>query len=253
MLARRANQHRHRSLLHKQRGTSLVELMVAMAMGLIAISAVISVYSSTAQHTMQYLKQAHVRQQLHSLLHVLVRDLKRTGFHAFNPLLRSPAANPFQNNGNQLQSGAYKNEAEHSCALFSYDLDQDGRLGIGSCPNKICPENHDSDNVEQFGFRLQNGRAQSRYAGNRLDCSSGYWQSITDNDIAITTLKFSIHTTCMNLEKPDQPCNSQQLMLIAQAVEIDLSGQLKNQDDTRINLHQWIQLRNQKIQSGTIQ
>jgi len=68
---------KHHSL---QTGMTLVELMIASVIALIALSSVITVYSATAHHSSQQLQQTHLHQQLHGLLHLISSDLKRAGY-----------------------------------------------------------------------------------------------------------------------------------------------------------------------------
>ena len=63
-----------------QGGMTLIELMIASVIALIALSSVITVYSATANHSSQQLQQAHLHQQLHGLLHLINNDLKRASY-----------------------------------------------------------------------------------------------------------------------------------------------------------------------------
>jgi prepilin-type N-terminal cleavage/methylation domain-containing protein len=113
---------KHHSL---QTGMTLVELMIASVIALIALSSVITVYSATAHHSSQQLQQAHLHQQLHGLLHLISNDLKRAGYWSFSPNLLAPSANPFQNPANQVRVQSYAGESPDSCILFAYDMQPD--------------------------------------------------------------------------------------------------------------------------------
>ena len=238
---------------HRQRGVTLVELMIAGLIALIALSAVLTVYSTSAQHSAQLLQQAHLHQQLHALLHLISRDLARAGYWHFDPTLQAPVDNPFQSLMNQLRIQAYKGESPDSCILFSYDLDQDGLVGVGTCKGADCADEtgNDHDNVEQFGFRLRGARVQSRYGGSGLECDSGYWQTLNDPLVEVTRLKFTQHSSCQNLLESERECTAESPRLIQRAVEIQLSGQLRNKPHIDTTIARWVRIRNARLSGGT--
>lgn len=238
---------------HRQRGVTLVELMIACLIALIALSAVLTVYSAGAKHSAQLLQQAHLHQQLHALMHLISRDLARAGYWHFDPTLQAPGDNPFQNLMNQLRIQTYKGESPDSCILFSYDLDQDGLVGVGACEGAECAveTGNDHDNVEQFGFRLRDTGVQSRYGGSGLECDSGYWQTLNDPVVEVTRLKFTQHSSCQNLLESERECTAESPRLIQSAVEIQLSGQLRNKPDVNSTIAQWVRIRNARLSEGT--
>ena len=63
-----------------QRGMTLIEVMIAGVIALIALSSVLTVYSATANHSTQQLQQAHLHQQLGGVMHLVSSDLKRAGY-----------------------------------------------------------------------------------------------------------------------------------------------------------------------------
>ena len=238
---------KHHSL---QTGMTLVELMIASVIALIALSSVITVYSATAHHSSQQLQQAHLHQQLHGLLHLISSDLKRAGYWSFSPNLLAPSANPFQNPANQVRVQSYGEENPDSCILFAYDMNQDGLVGVGRCDDSGCASQTDDDNVEQFGFRLRDARVQSRYGGTDFDCESGYWQTVNDPDIEITRLRFEQRSHCLNLVENDRDCTPESAQLIQGGIEILLDGRLSNKPDTGITFSQWVRIRNDLLREG---
>ena len=236
---------------HTQRGVTLVELMIACLIALIALSAVLTVYSAGAKHSAQLLQQSHLHQQLHGLMQLISRDLARAGYWHFDPTLQAPGDNPFQNLMNQLRIQAYKGESPDSCILFSYDLDQDGLVGVGVCNDTDCADETDNDNVEQFGFRLRGARVQSRYGGSGLECDSGYWQTLNDPVVEVNRLKFTQHSSCQNLLETERECTAESPRLIQRAVEIRLSGQLRKNPDVNSTIAQWVRIRNARLSEGT--
>jgi prepilin peptidase dependent protein B len=224
--------------------------MIASVIALIALSAVLSVYSATAHHSKLQLQSAHLHQQMRGILQLIDRDLRRAGYWQFEPATQFISDNPFQQGQNLVRSGNYPDESPDSCILLAYDLDKDGLVGVGQCSNRSCPEATDDDNVEQFGFRLRNGSVQSRYGGKTLNCGSGYWQTLNDPDIEITRLRFSLHRHCINLADTDQTCDDTTPQLVQRAISINLDAHLRNQPDTSASLIRWVMLRNDQLRAG---
>lgn len=233
-----------------QRGMTLTELMIASVIALMALSSVITVYSATANHSSQQLRQAHLHQQLRGLMHLISSDLKRAGYWSFSPSRLSPSGNPFQNPTNQVRVQSYGEENPDSCILFSYDLDQDGLVGVGRCDNSGCTSPIDDDNVEQFGFRLNDARIQSRFGGTGFDCESGYWQTVNDPGIEITQLRFEQRSQCLNLIENNSVCTPESSQLIQGGIKIRIDGQLSNKPDSGITLTHWVRIRNELIREG---
>ncbi len=235
------------STADSQKGFTLVELMIAGTISLIVLSAILTVYSATAQHTTSQLARADLRQQLYTLSNLIAADIRRSGYWAFDPLIVSPAENPFEYPENRLRSGALDGEPAASCLLFSYDLDSDGRVGKGQCRRSGCNSESDDDNVEQFGFRLNEGRIQARFGGAEPSCDSGNWQAVTTPGIVIDTLAFTLYSNCLNLKEQQAPCISEDPALVRRAVEFDIEGHLTRDEAIALNLSRWIDLRNAQL------
>lgn len=230
---------------------TLVELMIASTISLVALSAVITVYSATARHSTRQLQQAHLHQQLNGLMHLVSSDLRRAGYRHFSPGLVNPANNPFQNPVNRVRTGFYAGEHRNSCILFAYDLDQDGLAGVGRCDDGNCEPLTDDDNVEQFGFRLRGTGIQSRFGGSRFDCNHGYWQTVNDPDIEITRLEFQPRFRCLNLDDRNSACTPDSAQLVQGGIGIRISAQLKNRAATALTLDNWVRVRNDRLVAGS--
>lgn len=232
---------------YRQRGLTLIELMLAGTLALIALAAVMTVYAATAHHSRLQLQSAHLHQQMRGILQLIGRDLRRAGYWRFDALQQSAADNPFQRGDNRLRTGAYPDQRPGSCILLAYDLDDDGRVGVGRCAGAACPPFTDDDNVEQFGFRLRNGAVQSRYGGTALGCDTGYWQALNDSDIDVTRLHFTLYTHCVDLAATGQACNLDAPRLFQFVVKIDLVARLRRQPHSETTLTGWIRLRNDRL------
>jgi prepilin peptidase dependent protein B len=226
---------------------TLVELMVGSAISLVTLSTVVTVYSATAQHASRQLQEADLQQQIHALANQLASDLRRSGYWWFDPILTPAPENPFEQPGNRLRIDAMDNQPAKSCILYSYDLDADGLVGIGQCKNGKCGALTDEDNVEQFGFRFNNGRVQSRYGGRSLACNGGNWQTVTTANIVIDSLRFRLHSDCSNLTEREKACQSDMPSLQQRALEFQIAGHVEGRDTIRLDLSRWIHIRNNQL------
>lgn len=238
------------SAAHRQHGLTLVELMIAGVISLLALSTVLTVYSTTAHHSTLQLQSAHLNEQLLGMLHLIGRDLRRAGYRHFDPARESSAANPFQLGDNRLRVGAAPGEPAGSCILFAYDLDQDGLVGVGECRQARCPRLSDDDNVEQFGFRLRDGALQSRYGGTGLDCNAGYWQALSDPDIHVTRLRFGLHTHCIHLDTAGAACDEAAPQLLQRLVSIEIGARFDTTPETGLEQVRWVAVRNDRLQEA---
>jgi len=151
---------------HKQKGLTLIEMMIAMVLGIFVTAVIITVFSTNVRSNVENMKMIRLNQELRGAMTFMVDEIKRTGYSADS------------NNANFMASF---DKVGTSCLLYSYDLDGNGA--------------RDSD--EHFGFRLDTSVDQIKWAKNASAASStvcnSFGESITDANMAeITTLDFDI-------------------------------------------------------------
>ena len=163
----------------QQAGFSLVEMMIAMALSLVLFGGLLNAYVATVKSSTELLSSAHLDNELHKLLDMMARDIRRAGTHGNPQALVTASVNPFNVEG----TGAYTGETADSCITFSYDWDSDGSL------DTVTPD-------ERYGYRLKSGQVQSRNGG--LDCDvdgTPNWSDVTDGgSYTITDLEFAPST-----------------------------------------------------------
>lgn len=233
-------------LIH-QRGVTLVELMIAGATGLIAVAAVTTIYQATAKQTLRQLETLHLHNTLQGILELMGTDIRRSGYWRVIPGREKLRHNPFQTSVYDIQTGAMKNEPAASCISLSYDLDKDGKVGIGQCPGAGCPPTTDADNVELFGFRLNRQALQMRYAGTAPGCQNGFWQALTDHSITVSNFRVDLQQQCLNLSDPAQPCHNNTDRLLVRTAEISLSAYISGRKPIRADLRRVIPVRNDRF------
>ena len=181
-----------------QRGLSLVELMIGMALGLMLLSGVVSVTVKIQAANALSMKMSRLNQQMRSTLDVMVKDLQRAGYVNWRAALDNCAAyggdvaeaswsatdfyqcvTPVMSAmGQLLPESLYDGGSE--CVLYSYDLDGDG--------------GRNTADFELFGFKLSGGAVRTRTAGDTHSCDSGTWQALSDAEVVISALSFRIDT-----------------------------------------------------------
>jgi prepilin-type N-terminal cleavage/methylation domain-containing protein len=67
-------------LLKQQRGISLIELMIAMVLGLLVSAIVIGMYGATIASTKQAVTTIRLNQELRIAMDTIVRDIRRAGY-----------------------------------------------------------------------------------------------------------------------------------------------------------------------------
>ena len=195
----------------RQRGLTIVELLVGMAVGVIVIGGAIVVYTSSVQKSNDTLKSSRLNQEVAGLLLVISNDVRRAGYWE-NPGMLSFDQNPFsQPNATALVvRDDMTNDAQQpptgqgSCITYAYDA----TYLPGNTPGAI-------DSADLFGFRLNNGVVEMRQSGTVdgaacvggtcTSCQNGVWANVTDaNLIEVTALDFDLsNSACLNAAQPD--------------------------------------------------
>lgn len=78
--------------LKHERGISLIELMIAMVLGLLVSAIVIGMYGSTIASTKQAVTTIRLNQELRIAMDAIVRDLRRAGYSPVNAVASNPYA-----------------------------------------------------------------------------------------------------------------------------------------------------------------
>jgi len=197
---------KHESL--KQRGLSLIELMVSTAVGMIILAGVSSVYMSTLTSTSSTLKNSKLNQELSTLMSIMTSDIHRAGIWGTSNFT-TPQANPFSQinltalevvysmaNDNPIPEANFTTDVGN-CIVYSYDANLDANL----------------DNNDIMGFRLNNGVVEMRQSGDvvnnatHISCNNANdsWIPVTDGRlIKVTKLELSLKDSkCINTREPN--------------------------------------------------
>jgi len=210
-----------RSLVSRERGLSLIELMVGIAIALILLTGVLTLMLRVSTEGANSVRATKLNQELRGTLDFISRDLQRAGyvdwfdtFDANGDGVLSVADDSYTGDND---SAAYLNildfyassvpainlfgtvslfdadgnacATDCSCILYSYDLNEDGAQGVSSGAGA----NQNTANFETFGIQYDaDNQAVEMLTGGPHSCASGTWTAITDSNVNITDLSFDL-------------------------------------------------------------
>lgn len=228
-----------------QRGFTLTELLIGSTLGLLVLAGALRLYQGNALATAASLRLTRLNYEARELLGHMAAEARRHGYWATTPGLDAPADNPFMQSARDLRIGHHPNEAAASCLLYSYDLNTDREVGIGSLT--AAGPHTNRANMELFGFRLSRGRLQQRQGGRQHGCDAGRWQSLTGADTRVTRLRFRLISDCLNLQRPGQPCRRGEPAQLVRSLELRLAAEARSDPDVQVALDTRVRLPNDRL------
>ena len=204
--------------MHKQRGVSLIELMIGITISLILLAGVITLFVNISSSGWTVVKSTRLNNELRSTLSFITRELEKAGYsNVWDPtnqrlrtdLMRVYALDPATdlmddvagscNISTDLDTSTTARDT-CDCVLYRYDLDNDGLGGISSVNYgddlaTLVASDIDSDN-EHFGFMFDaaNGTVdiKTNTSTHNADCADATWEALTSDDLEITELSFQV-------------------------------------------------------------
>lgn len=143
----------------KQQGLTLIEMMIAIVIGLIVSGITITLFLTTLRANNDDMKMIRLNQEMRAIMNIMVRDLRRADYWA------GTTASPFE--------VTWLDGTSPNPITFSYDADADGV---------------DDLDTEDFGYRWQG-------AGNAIEMldTSNSWVELSDNEaVTINGLSFDV-------------------------------------------------------------
>ncbi|MDD5412107.1 MAG: prepilin-type N-terminal cleavage/methylation domain-containing protein [Methylobacter sp.] len=226
--------------MKKQSGFTLIEIMIALLIGLIVIAATVTIYISTVKGSSDTLKSARLNHDLESAMSLIVNDIRRAGFWGGARAGADSSTNPF------TIGTADINMPLASCILYTYDADGD----------KVVDAN------EYYGFKLDGTTIRMRLTGTTTaDCADGSWgtgEIIDSNKISVTALTFTTAYKCLDNSAIPAPlsynstCAAASLVTGDKAVElrqinITLTGSLVSDPTVTKTLTGTVKIRNDRV------
>lgn len=171
----------NRSRAARQRGLSMVELMVGAALGLFLVAGTTTVFVTHLGNSRQLLTEARVNQDLRATADVISRDLRRAGYwdNALSGTIAAGAAGVTVDNPYEAITMTGTSQVEY---LFSRDT------------------NNIANNNESFGFRRTVDGVTGRGVIQMKTDATPTWQTLTDpavldvpaNGLAITQVATAV-------------------------------------------------------------
>jgi prepilin peptidase dependent protein B len=144
-----------------ERGLTLVELMVSIAVGMFLVAGAVSVFVTHLSNSRKMLLEARVEQDLRAAADLISRDVRRAGY--WQNSIRGTVATGSSSTTTANVYAPMAPDASASQVTYSYSRD--------------TTENNTLDTNEQFGFRMN-----STDHTLEMQTANGTWQKITDPD-----------------------------------------------------------------------
>jgi type IV pilus assembly protein PilW len=172
-------------LVTRNRGFTLIELMITLVLALVVLGGVMGVFISTYQANSQNIKAIRLNEEMRAVMSLISRDIRRAGT---NGLAWQPSRLGWPNSFSTAttwtvtkMTGAPSN----SCVTFAYDLFYTVTNTYATDPRNF------------FGYRLNatgNGVMETyNHNAGQWSCNGTGWQPVTDPNIAwIQSLVFTV-------------------------------------------------------------
>ena len=238
--------------MKKMKGFSLIELMVAMVVGLFVAAIVATMYVSIIRANSTTVQLARLNQDLQTSLDVMVRDIQRAGYGsgAEDALGRNRAGSPVSSakltevanasfSAFSIVSGALGNDEKDlnatpsdpvgDCILIRYDANNNGVIA-GNDPVEILGYKYNSVD-HTIEFNSWNSVANQ-------SCTASGWTTLAGGDghIDITGLSFTI-----------DPASGASSTNLQRSIIIAVSGASTKSADLDVGLERRVRLRNDQF------
>ena len=210
----------------KQKGVTLLELVVALAISTVVIGALVGIFFMSTKHNRGTLEVTKLDSELNLVLNSMSRDIQRAGYWAN---AETSSTNPFMQTGTTDISVNGAND----CILLTYDHDGDGALaafGAGT-------------DDERYGYRLSAGAVQYRPSGALFSCTNSSWTDLTDKRIVtITAMQITLNTEDVDIDGT----GSGTAVMQVRNVTITLTGELASDSSVTRTLTRTVKVYNDK-------
>ena len=211
-------------------GLTFIEVIVALAINVILLSALLAVFSANLNQYNRMQNSNTLNQQLQVALDLMANDIRRAGYwgNASSDIGTGANNNPFMVTGSTdiTVSGG-------NCILFTYDRSGNGSLATISS----------ASDDERYGFRLSNQTLQARPPGATFACNAAAnaWENLTDSTVVqITNLSFTLSSVSV-------PAGATTDMMLVRSVAISITGRLVSDTSVTKTLTEQVRIRNDKF------
>lgn len=210
-----------------QSGFTFVELMVALAVNVILLTALLGLLAANLNRYNNAVAISTLNEQLQSAMQFMVNDIRRAGYWSN----ASSNIGTSGSNNNPFQASAADLTVNSSCILFTYDHN-----GTGTLPSIASGSDDD-----RYGFMLNGTVIQTRPPGATYACNATNWENVTNSNIVkITGLSFSLSSVNVPAGASSPP------YMTLRTVTITLTGQLTHNSAVTASITQNVRIRNDK-------
>jgi type IV pilus assembly protein PilW len=223
-----------------QRGLSIVEMMVGVAIGLFVVAGAAMLLATQLSDNRRLLLETQVQQDLRATADIIVRELRRAGSRGqaqtgvWTPAA-APSANPYTAVEPIAGEGEFADDEEASSAVLAY-----------SSADEAVPLEEDGvvTNAERRGFRLDNGVIQTQLG-------AGNWQALTDgNTVRVTRFSVRMNRQPVPLACPKAcPVGAVACppMLEVRDMQVDITGQAAHDPAVQRSVRSNVRVRNDTV------
>lgn len=165
--------------VRQQVGSSLVEMMIAMVLGLSSLSALCSFVGYGVGVNARLLTSSRLNEEVKVISALISTDISRAGFDGLTSQRVTDPGGSERHFVDSVALSAYPGESPDSCITFAYDRNHNGLLDT-------------QNGNENYGYRLHDHAIEMRVNG--AACGAGGWHDLTDSQVVrITNLQFTLH------------------------------------------------------------
>ena len=236
--------------VRSERGISLVELLVGLAVGSIILAGAITLFAKISFSGLENVRMVRLNEQLRNTLDIIGKEIQRAGFvNAWPPGSTTFADLDFTamddfgaiTLGGNCADGDGDGAVECDCIAYSYDADEDGAF----------PPAGATFGTENFAFRL-NANAIERDTVDGKCAGGAGWEDISDGEVFITALTFELDPGSTDVEvgdgdvdgNDDGICDVGETCLARRKINIVLEGQLTADATFTVRLRDEVKVRN---------
>jgi len=240
--------------MRKHSGFTLIELMIAMVLGLFIVGVTISVYVLTARGSTDTIKSARLNHDMEMAMNIMANDIRRAGYWGGAVIGSDAETSPFMTPTTVLQLPTA------NCISYTYDADRDGNVDDGTNDGNVELAIDDTnDENEYYGFLLDGATIRMRFGGtDTSDCATaadwGTGELIDSNEITVTGLTFTLTSRCLNVT--DDPISTVctgtgDKIIEKRVITINLTAQLADDASVSKTMTTDVVVRNNRIFTGT--
>jgi type IV pilus assembly protein PilW len=263
----------------RQRGVTLIEALIGLAVGAVVVAGAITIYASSVRGSNDTLLSTKLNQEVGALLAVMVNDIRRAGYWG-DVVAFQADQNPFNRPGetalmvldNMTSNTPQGAVGQGSCITYTYDATY--------LPANVAGTVEATD---LFGFRLNGTVVEMRQVGavdgveciggTCTSCTNGTWLAVTDPDlIEITQLTFDLaNSLCLNSSEPNEedddldgvidndeerdcyatvpPLGSDEITMETREVTITVAGRLASDNNVQTTATHTVRARNDLLRT----